>query len=160
MKMELTANSLGEQKPVTRRNLVTFRLGQQTCALPIEPIVQIIPMVTITPIPQANQAVEGVINVRGKTVPVINLRHHLGIQRAALQLHTPILLVQNGQGIMGLIVDEVIEVLSLPVDEVADFADFLPRGLREVPILQGLAHIQNNAVLLLNLDHLFSSYQA
>ena len=82
MSVELTTKH--PENSVAWRNLVTFRLGQQTCALPIEPIVQIIPMVTITRIPQVNHtvkgpalsadvpsAVEGVINVRGATVPVV-----------------------------------------------------------------------------------------
>ncbi len=141
------------KSPAARRNLVTFQLGRQIYALPIEMIVQIIPMVTITPTPQDDHTV-GVIQVRGRTIPVINLRPHLGLRKTALQLHTPILLVQNGQGTIGLIVDQVIDVLSLPADEVADFADLLSRGLREVPILQGMAYIQNSTVLLLNLDHL------
>ena len=158
MNVELTVKSL--KSPATLRNLVTFRLGQQTYALPIESVVQIIPMITITSIPQVNHTVEGAINVRGTAVPVVNLRRHLGLRKTALRLHTPILLVQNGQGMVGLIVDKVIEVLSLPADEVADFADFLPGRLGVVPILQGLAYIQNSTVLLLNPDHLCLPHQA
>jgi purine-binding chemotaxis protein CheW len=144
----------GLDSPTARRNLVTFRLGRQIYALPIETIVQIIPLGAITPTPQENHTIEGVIDVRGATVPAVNLRPHLGLRKTALPLHTPILLVQNDQGTIGLIVDQVIDVISLPADEVADFADLLSGGLREVPILQGMAYIQNSTVLLLNLDHL------
>ncbi len=152
--------SIKEENSTRQRNLLTFRLGQHTCALPIEPIVQIIPMVTITPIPQLNSSLKGIINVRGTTVPVINLRHHLGLRKVDLQLHTPIILVQNGDGLIGLIVDRVAEVLSLPDDEITDFADILSRRLREAPILQGVAHVRNSLVLLLDLDRLSLSYQA
>jgi purine-binding chemotaxis protein CheW len=145
------------ENTAARRNLVTFRLGRQIYALPVERIVQIIPMGTITPTLQDDQTV-GVIEIRGATVPVVNLRPHLGLRKTALQLHTPILLVQNSQGTIGLIVDKVIDILSVPADEIADFADLLSRGLREAPILQGMAYIQNSTVLLLNLDHLRLSH--
>ena len=144
----------------SQRNLVAFRLEQQTYALPIEPIVQIIEMVTITPIPHVNDAVAGVITVHGVVVPVVNLRRHFGLPEAALGLHTPIILVQAGEQMIGLIVDEVIDVLGLPADRVAHLADILPQGLGEAPVLRGLAHVDNDTVLLLDLEHLFLPHQA
>ena len=63
----------------SEKSLVTFRLDSQTYALPIEPLVQIIEMVTITPIPQINSSVEGMINLRGTAVPVVNLGRHFGL---------------------------------------------------------------------------------
>ncbi|MDY7079722.1 MAG: chemotaxis protein CheW [Chloroflexota bacterium] len=137
-----------------QRDLIAFRLDNQMYALPIEPIVRIIEMVTITSIPQVNNVVEGVINVHGKTIPVINLRRHFGLQEVHLQLRTPIILVQIGEQTFGLIVDEVMDVLNLSVDQVTRVTDILPEGLGEAPILQGLAHIQDETVLLLDLEHL------
>lgn len=138
-----------------QRNLVAFRLDRQTYALPIEPIVQIIEMVTITPIPQVSSRLEGVINVRGTLVPVVNLRRYLGLPEAALQLHTPVVLAQVGQLMVGLIVDEVLDVLSLPDSQITRTADIMPEGLGKASILQGLAHTPDSMVLLLDLDQLF-----
>ncbi len=148
---------MAASNPTGQRNLVTFRLDRQTCALPIEPIVKIIEMVSITPIPQASKALEGVINVRGMSVPVINLRRYLGLPEAALQLHTPIILARVGETVVGLIVDEVIDLLTLPGDQIVHLADMMPGGLGEVPIWQGLVHTPGGIVLLLDLDHLFSA---
>lgn len=154
MNVESTLTDL--ENPVDQRNLVAFRLEQQTYALPIEPVAQIIEMVTITPIPQVNRSsMEGVINVRGATVPVVNLGRHLGLPEAPLQLHTPLILIQTDGRMVGLIVDEVIDVLNLPADQIARPADFLPEGLGGAPILQGLAHTPDGMVLLLDPDHLF-----
>jgi len=139
-----------------QQSLVTFRLAEQTYALPIEPVVRIIEMVTIMPIPQVDDIVEGIINVHGKAVPVLNLRRHFGLPEAPLQLHTPIILVLFGGQMLGLIVDEVMDVLSLSSEQISRVSDILPEGLSEVPILQGLAHIQNEMVLLLNVEHLLS----
>jgi purine-binding chemotaxis protein CheW len=158
MKNRETVNS--KEDPSGQRNLVAFRLDQQTYALPIEPIVQIVEMVTITPIPHVNAAVAGVITVHGVVVPVVNLRRHFGLPEAALGLHTPIILVQTGEQMVGLIADEVIDVLGLPAARVAQLADILPQGLGEAPILRGLAHVDENTVLLLDLEHLFLPHQA
>lgn len=144
----------------TIRNLVTFRLDRQTYALPLELIVQIVEMVTITPIPQVNHSVEGVINVRGASVPVVNLRRHLGLPEAKLQLHTPILLVRTGERMVGLIVDQVADVLNVSAGQITCPTELLPDGLSDAPLLQGLVHTSQNAVLLLDLDRLFSSERA
>jgi purine-binding chemotaxis protein CheW len=143
-----------------QHNLVAFRLGEQTYALPIEPIVQIIEMVTITPIPQVNNAVEGVINMRGTAVPVVSMRRHFGMPEIPLQLRTPIIIVQIDRQVVGLIVDEVIDVLSLPPERISHTTDILPEGLGQASILRGLVHIQNDTVLLLDLEHLLLPYQA
>jgi purine-binding chemotaxis protein CheW len=142
------------------RSLVAFRLDRQTYALPIEPIVQIIEMVAITPIPQVNPAVEGVINVRGTAVPVVNLRCQLGLPEAKLQLHTPIILVQTGERMVGLIVDQVADVLNIRADQITRPKDMLPDGLSDVPLVQGLTHTAQGALLLLDLEHLLASNQA
>ena len=142
------------------RNLVAFQLDRQTYALPIEPIVQIIEMVAITPIPQVNPAVEGVIDVRGTAVPVVNLRCQLGLPEAKLQLHTPIILVQTGERMVGLIVDQVADVLNIGADQITRPKDMLPDGLSDAPLVQGLTYTAQGALLLLDLEHLLASNQA
>jgi purine-binding chemotaxis protein CheW len=146
--------------PPDRRSLVAFRLHRQTYALPIEPVVQIVELVAITPIPQLNQVVEGVINVRGAIVPLVNMRRHLGLPEASLHLHTPIVLVRAGERVVGLIVDEVLDVLSLADEWITRSADALPQELGEVPLLQGLARTPDGMALLLDLAHLFLPHQA
>jgi purine-binding chemotaxis protein CheW len=139
-----------------QRDLVTFRLANQIYALPIEPIVRIVEMVTVTPIPQVSSAVEGVINVHGVAVPVVNLRRHFDLSPAPLGLRTPIILVQPGSQMFGLIVDEVLDVLSLSPGQVSRVADILPEGVGKAPVLQGVAHVQNDTVLLLDIAYLLS----
>lgn len=148
--LESTAErNAGEQ------NLITFRLGEQIYGLPIEPIERIIPMVTITPIPQIEGPMEGVINVRGKAVPVVSLRCHLGMEALPLQTHTPILLVWVDKLLVGLIVDTVIDMLTLPPQRIARPDDIIPAGLEVPSILQGFVHLDGKTVLILNVDHLF-----
>ncbi|MCP4543801.1 MAG: hypothetical protein GY832_42350 [Chloroflexi bacterium] len=145
-----------KQVSFDQQDLVAFRLANQAYALPIEPVVRIIEMVTITPIPQVSGVVEGIINVRGVAVPVINLRRHFGLPEAPWGLRTPIILIQMSEQTFGLIVDEVIDVLSLSADQMSRVADILPDVLSEEPIIRGVAHIQGDTVLLLDVEYLLS----
>ncbi len=156
--MEDTRSSLAHTE--TQHNFVSFRLGAQTYAFPIEPIIQIVEMVTITPIPQVNHTVKGVINVRGAAVPVISLRQYMGLPEISLKLHTPIILLQIDAQTVGVIVDEVQDVLSLPTERVARTVEVLPAGLGDAPILHGLVHTAEGVVLLLDAANLFSPGQA
>ncbi len=143
-----------------RVSMVTFRLDQRVFALPVEPIRQIIEMVTITPIPQVNGAVEGVINFHGALVPVINLCAYLSLPKKALHLYTPIILVSIFDRLTGLIVDEVLDVLDQPDSQVIHPKDILPEGLGEAPVLRGMVQAQDRMVMLLDLDQLFHPQQA
>jgi purine-binding chemotaxis protein CheW len=137
------------------QNMVAFRLGQQAYALPIEPIIQIIDRVAITPIPQLSEVVEGVINVHGEAVAVVKLRRHFDLEDAPLQLNTPILLTHISGQTIGLIVDEVTNVLNLPKDQIVQLGEILPEELGDAPIFRGLTYIADDATLMLDPDQLF-----
>jgi len=144
----------------TLYHLVTFRLGRQVYALPIEPIQQIIEMVTITPVPQVRSSVEGVINYHGTTVPVVNLREHLGIAKTHKMLHTPIMMIYVSARLVGLIVDEVLAVLDVPSNQIDRPQDILPEGLGKTSLLNGLFHANGNTILILDIEHLFAPQEA
>ncbi len=141
-------------------NVVAVRLEQRTYALPLQSVVQIIPIAAITSLPQAHPAIEGILNFRGQAVLVINMRRYLHLPEARPNLYTPIVLVQIAERMVGLIVDEVLDVTAVQQERVARLADILPEGLGKLPILQGLTHTDSGAMLLLNLEHLFGPEQA
>jgi purine-binding chemotaxis protein CheW len=156
-KSKLSSSPTGSAQQM---HLVTFQLDRQMYALPIEPIQQIIEMVTVTPVPQVNHSVEGVINFRGKAVPVVNMRKHLGMNKIPLKLHTPIILIAFDKYLVGLIVDEVKNVLSCAASDVVAPRTILPEGLGETPLLKGLLRSNETVVLLLDVDHLFQAGHA
>jgi purine-binding chemotaxis protein CheW len=158
--VEIHQATNGSGNSSDQRGLMAFRLGNQTYALPIEPIVRIIEMVTITPIPKVSRMVEGVINVQGQAVLVINLRRQFGLPEVPLGLRTPIIIVQVGELKFGLIVDEVIDVLNLAAERVVRVADIMPNGVGETPILEGLVHVEGDTVLVLDIEHLLVPGQA
>ena len=143
--------------PNGRQHLVTFRLDEQIYALPIEPIIQIFEMVTITPIPQLGSSLDGVINVHGAAVPVLNVRRHFGMPKLSQQVDAHIILVQFDERKVGLLVDEVLAVLDLNSDQIIPVIDILPDELGDLPLLQGLVHTGDSTVLLFDLAHLLQS---
>jgi chemotaxis signal transduction protein len=136
---------------------VAFRLGQQTYALPIAQVAQIVEMVAITPVPGATDAVEGVINYHGQTVPVVDMRRRLGLPRAPTRLDAHILLARIGKGMVALVVDEVLDVRDA---HVARADAVLPSGLGAAPFLRGVVHAQDGTLLVLDPERLFRPVQA
>jgi purine-binding chemotaxis protein CheW len=135
-------------------HILIFRLDQQAYAFSIDAISQIIDMVAILPLPKAEPTFEGVINLHGRMVPIINLHRLLYDTPCPFGLHTPILLVNIENQMIGLIVDEVLDVNTLPANQIAKPADFLPTGIRSIPILKGLTTAAKETVILLDLDHI------
>jgi len=147
-----------ENKPSSQeQTVITFRLGGQIYALPIEPIVRIIELVPITPLPQVDKVVKGVINVHARAVPVLDMRRLFGLPEAALHLYTPIILIQLHGQMCGLIVDEVVDVVNIAAGSLFRVPDILPSELGDAPILQGITYIQGETVLLLDPPHIFQA---
>lgn len=140
-----------------QRHIVTFRLSKQTYGLPIECITQIIEMVTITPLPQMNDLLEGLITVKGRPVPVISLRRYLGLPRIDWHLHTPIILVQMQERACGLVVDAVIDVMALPSEQVIATDQVFPHGQGDAPSVAGVVRTPEDLILLLDLEQLIGS---
>ncbi len=137
--------------------VISFRLHERTYALPLTSVVQVVPMVQITQLPRVHPAVAGIINYRGAAVPIVNLRRYLQLPEQAPGLHTPILLITIEGRVIGLIVDEVIDVMHFAADDIAQLSDIMPEGLGEAPILRGLAHTETGAMLMLDVGKLFSA---
>jgi purine-binding chemotaxis protein CheW len=105
-----------QSRGTARHTLVVFELDDREFALPIEDIAEIVPMVLITPVPEVPPWVEGVVNLRGRVIPVIDLRTRLGIEPRPHELNTPILIAEQGTKKLGLIADAVRDVIELDED--------------------------------------------
>ena len=147
------------EQPVAIHNLLTFHVDSQLYAIPIEPVAQVVSMVTITPIPQASNLTEGVINVHGEVVPVVDLHRHLGKQKIPYHFHTPIILTKIQECLLGLIVEDVSDVISLPAEQITHPGDILPKELHNETVLSGVTYLPQGAVLILDPDQLFHTDQ-
>ncbi len=142
-----------------KTDLVIFRLNRIDYAITVESIQQIIEMVVIIPVLNTNEWMEGIINYHGASVPVVNLRRHFGMDVVPYRWHTPIILVNIFERRVGLIVDEVLDVLAVPEEQIIDPRLILPPGVPQVSLLKSIIQTERNITLLLDLAHLFDQVQ-
>jgi purine-binding chemotaxis protein CheW len=98
--------------------LCTFRVGGEDYAIDIMRVREIIPPLPVTPVPRAPAFVEGVIRLRGDVVPVLDVRRRLGLPITPPTRKTKVLIVNVAGRRLGLVVDEVTEVVRIPRDEI------------------------------------------
>lgn len=132
---------------------LSFRLGVEEYAIEVLRVREIVKIQHITTVPETPVEVRGVINLRGRVVPVIDLRLKFGMREAEYGPRTCIVVVElkgAGQSAMGIVVDEVSEVLTLTERDIQDTPGF-GNGV-ETPFLLGLAHVRDEVKILLDID--------
>ncbi|MBN2808708.1 MAG: purine-binding chemotaxis protein CheW [Deltaproteobacteria bacterium] len=139
----------------TPQKFLTFALAGEEYGITIMKIKEIIGMMPVTVLPQTPAYVKGVINLRGKVIPIIDLRLKFALEYAAPSERTCIIVVEtedkeNRQILVGLIIDAVSEVISLKGDEV-EAAPKMQSQFKEQLIL-GLAKCENGVKILLDID--------
>ena len=152
-KTETSAETAGLS--AQEEHVVIFRLHDEYYALDIQAVQEIVRMQAITSIPGSDFWVEGITNLRGRVVPVIDLRKRCGIDASEYTLETRIVVVSSANGMVGLIVDAVSEVLRIPSDQVE-----LPSSIVSVPentYLRGIAKLEDRLVSLMELDGVLPS---
>jgi purine-binding chemotaxis protein CheW len=120
---------------------LTFRVGGDAFAVPFSRVREIMGIQEITSVPGSAAFVKGVINLRGKIVPVVDLRLKFGLPQREYKLRTCIVVTQIGTLTMGIVVDSVAEVLVLRADHIQN----------------GVAKVKGKVKTLLNLDVLLSA---
>jgi purine-binding chemotaxis protein CheW len=98
---------------------LTFTLGDDVYGLPIEYVVEIIGIQSITIVPKVPSYIKGIINLRGKIIPVIDVRLKFGKEPAEYNDRTCVIVIEIGDISVGLIVDNVDEVLTIEEDNIA-----------------------------------------
>jgi purine-binding chemotaxis protein CheW len=134
-----------------RHTLVVFELDDREFALPIEDIAEILPMVLVTPVPEVPPWVVGVINLRGRVIPIADLRMRLGMEPREPELNTPILVAEQGTRKLGLIADAVRDVISLPADALEPPAEVGATDMDHVDAVSALARTDDRLIVVLDL---------
>jgi purine-binding chemotaxis protein CheW len=131
-----------------------FCLGHEEFGAEVLKVREIIGLQDITHVPQTPAYVLGVINLRGKVIPVIDLRRKFGMSAAADLTRSCIIVVQTEQGgepmRMGVVVDDVVEVVILQPRDIEATPDF-GSGVA-MPYVKGMAKIKERVKILLDLD--------
>jgi purine-binding chemotaxis protein CheW len=136
-----------------------FQLNEEEFAIQVQKVREIMGVMEITQVPQTPIHVKGVINLRGKVIPVVDLRLKFGMEPAEYTHRTCIVVVQvtgpRDTMFMGVVVDGVAEVLQVAAAEVEDTPSFGQDVC--IPYVMGLAKIKGKVKILLDIDQVMTA---
>ena len=145
------------QTTEAEKQLVVFDLADEGYGVDISSVREIIRMQEITKVPRAPEFVEGVINLRGKVIPVVDLRKRFGFPESDATKDTRIVVVDiSGQDI-GVVVDSVTEVLRIGADAVEPPSSVITTADSEY--LLGIAKLDTRLIILLDLEQALSAME-
>jgi len=139
---------------VDEQQLVVFQLGAELYGVEIARVHEIIRLQTVTRVPHAPAFVEGVINLRGKVIPVVDLRRRCGLPMADHTRASRIVVIEIGDQVVGIVVDGVSEVLRVNKGTIEPPSPVVA-GI-ESDYLHGIAKLPERLVILLNLDRVLA----
>ena len=147
----METSTVGEQV----LQLVTFTLKNEEYAVNILNVQEINRITEITQVPNSPDYVDGVINLRGKVMPVINLRKKFGLEEKETD-ETSRIIIMDIQGVTnGLVVDSVSEVLRIP-ESIVEPPPPMSSGLED-KFIKGIAKLENRLIILIEIDKLLGS---
>lgn len=135
--------------------LVTFNISEEEFGVDILKVQEIIRTMEITKVPRAPEFVEGVINLRGKVIPILDLRRRFGMQARPHDKQTRIIVIELGAMIVGFVVDGVSEVLRISASTVEP-PPAVVSGL-ESEYISGVGKLEDRLLILLDLNKLLST---
>lgn len=135
--------------------VVSFKLGSEEYGVDIAQVQEINRMVSITHVPRAPKFMEGVINLRGQLIPIIDLRTRFEMPRAEHTKNTRIVVTEIGAKRVGMVVDSVSEVLRLDTDAIEPAPEMIT-GV-DTEYIRGVGKIEDRLIILLDLARIISS---
>lgn len=141
---------------------LTFALAEEEYGLPVLRVREIIKMMDITEVPQVPAHIRGVLNLRGKVIPVVDLRLKFGFAQGEVTPRTCIIVVEvalaAGRVMMGIVVDHVLDVLNVLADEIEETPQFGERVRTDY--MKGVAKVKGTVKILLDLDRVLGTDDA
>ena len=131
---------------------VVLSLDSSEYALPVQSVIEVLRMVALRPLPEAPPFLAGLLNLRGQGIVVLDLRKRLGLSDKEADLDSQIVIVETKNGPLGLIADEVREIIPLPQSALESAGNLAGTS----PMVTALAHFGERLILVLDLDRLVS----
>lgn len=136
--------------------LVIFRLAKEEYGLPITKVQEINRLVPITKLPQTPAFMEGIINLRGRIIPVIDLRKRFQLAAAEQSDDNRIIIVEVSGQTIGIIVDAVTEVVRLPGSSVEPPP---PTFILDAQYIHGVGKLDERLLIMLDIDKILTSQE-
>lgn len=142
---------------ITEEKLLTFSLGTEGYGLSILKVKEIIGMLHITPVPRTPEFVKGIINLRGKIIPVMDLRLKFGMEEKTYNERTCIIVVEieimNTQRLLGVVVDMVSEVVSITSEEIEPPPEYGSKP--DQNFILGIGKLKDRVVIIIDINRIF-----
>jgi purine-binding chemotaxis protein CheW len=134
---------------------VTFIIGEEIYGVEVLKVQEIIGMAPITHVPNAPVFLQGVINLRGAVVPVVDMRSKFVMSAREYDAFTVIIIVEVRERLIGMIVDSVSDVASIPIGTIQDIPDFAVHV--DTDFIKGIGQVEGKFVIILDVDRILSS---
>lgn len=131
-------------------HIVGFRIGRETFGVPIALVHEIVRVPEITAVPEAPDYIEGVINLRGKIISIVDLRKRFGEREISRNKKNRILVVEVDGKMVGLVVDAASEVLKIPPSEIDAPPNVFEEG--ELNYVTGVGKLGGRLIILIDLN--------
>ena len=148
-------DAVTEKKNVIEGKFLTFALSNEEYGIEILRVREIIGLMDITTVPQTPEYMKGVINLRGKVIPVIDLRLKFSMQEEIHTQETCVIVVEVNNTSIGIIVDSVSEVLDIKSGDIEETPSF-GQGI-DTNFIMGLGKVKEQIIILLDIESVLSS---
>lgn len=132
---------------------LVFQLGGQRFGVAAYDVVELLPAVSVTPLPRAPAIVEGVINVRGQLVPVLDIRSRFGLEERPVRHSDHYVVAKAGKRVVAVRADRALDLVHVPGEALIDATEAVPAS----PYIKGVAKLPDGLVLLHDLHAFLTS---
>ncbi|MGK9368418.1 chemotaxis protein CheW [Melioribacter sp. Ez-97] len=135
--------------------LVSFKIGKEEFGIDILKVQEINRMLNLTKVPNAPYYIDGVVNLRGRIIPIVNLRAKLGMERREADRNSRIVVVELSGKTIGFLVDEVSEVLRIP-ESITEQPPAMVAGV-DSSFIRAIGKLEDRLLILLDLEKVLSA---
>lgn len=131
---------------------LSFKIGNEEYAIEITHVIEIIGIQKITKVPNIKNYIKGIISLRGVIIPVVEVRTRFGFETIDYNERTCIIVIKYGNSDIGLIVDEVQEVVTIPENQI-EISPLTSKGNQGI-FIAGIGKVGNSVKMILNIERL------
>jgi purine-binding chemotaxis protein CheW len=136
---------------------VTFSIGTETFGVDVMRVHEIIGMTDITPVPNSVEYVKGVINLRGKVVPVVDMRTRFRLEKMEYSVNTVIIIVAVFDRYVGMIVDAVSDVVNIRADSIHEGKYLNTNAEIQSDFIKGIGQFKDQLIIILDVDRILQA---
>jgi len=129
---------------------LVFKVAGEQYAVPVSQVTEIVRLQNIAPLPDCPHFIKGVMSLRGRVIPVMDMRLRCGLEEIAYNERTVIIVVEVGERVTGLLVEAVVEVIEIPDDQINN----APVANANESMIRGLGKQGDNVVILVDSEKL------